>query len=102
MLRLMLQRSQVLDLYFIEARLKLIEIAAFLDRMDRAGGETDYRLAAFRGALNALNSSAPGDSRAEQVLLALSDPTTQPAESSRGKAASGAWDGSETQPPTTC
>ena len=92
MLPLMLQRSQVLDLYFIDARLKLVEIAAFLDRIDRAGGDVDFRLTAFRNALNSLTCSAPG-SRAEQVLLVLSDPTTEPAEASSCKAACGAWTG---------
>src|SRR5262245_29267097 len=44
-------RQQVLDLYFMEARAKLIDIAAFLDRVDCAQGEADFRLKAFRKAL---------------------------------------------------
>src|SRR5882762_8230554 len=47
-------RQQVLDLYFLDARFKLIELAAFLDRVDRAEGQTDFRLDAFRRALREL------------------------------------------------
>ena len=32
-------RQQVLDLYFLDARHKLIEIAAFIDRVNRADGK---------------------------------------------------------------
>ena len=31
-------RQQVLDLYFMDARFRLVELAAFLDRVDRAAG----------------------------------------------------------------
>ncbi len=37
-------RQQVLDLYFMDARFRLIELAAFLDRVDRAEGQADFRL----------------------------------------------------------
>ena len=43
-------RQQVLDLYFMDARCKLIELAAFLDRVERGDGDADFRLAAFRKA----------------------------------------------------
>jgi hypothetical protein len=84
-------RQQVLDLYFMENRAKLIDVAAFLDRVDRASGPADFRLEAFRGALRCLSDSAPG--RARNVLLALSDPTQQPIETAPGKGAVGAWPG---------
>ena len=86
-------RQQVLDLYFMDARFKLIELAAFLDRVDRAGGEADFRLDAFRAALHELDGGKP--ERAKQVLLALSDPTTAPIEKAPGKGAAGAWPGRE-------
>jgi hypothetical protein len=82
-------RQQVLDLYFMDARSKLIDLAAFLDRVDRASGEADFRLHAFREALQQLEKTEPG--RAAQVLLALSDPTTNPAPKALTKAACGAW-----------
>lgn len=84
-------RQEILDLYFMEARAKLIDIAAFLDRVDRSEGEADFRLAGFRRALKELG----GDSsqRARNVLLALSDPTPEPIPTATTKAASGAWSG---------
>jgi hypothetical protein len=86
-----LTRQQVLDLYFLAARHQLIEIAAFLDRVDRASGEADFRLEAFRAALRQLES-APAD-RAQAVLMAFSDPTTEPLPRAPGKGAMGAWPG---------
>ena len=82
-------RQQVLDLYFMDARHKLIDLAAFLDRADRAEGPADFRLDAFRQALRALDGGQP--ERAKQVLLAFSDPTTEPIEKAPGKGAVGAW-----------
>ena len=84
-------RQEVLDLYFMDARCKLIEIAAFLDRVDHAEGEPDFRLDAFRQAM--LSLSAPGKNRAEEVLVSLSDPTTVPVAKAPGKGACGAWPG---------
>lgn len=52
-------RQQLLDLYFMDARSKLIDIAAFLDRVDRGEGEADFRLAAFRKALEELQGREP-------------------------------------------
>jgi hypothetical protein len=82
-------RQQVLDLYFMDARFKLIELAAFLDRVDRAEGQADFRLDAFRTALRELAGGKPD--RAKQVLLSLSDPTTTPIDKAPGKGAIGAW-----------
>ena len=86
-------KQEVLDQYFIEVRAKLIEVAAFLDRVDRADGEEDYRIKAFREALKELDRAEP--ERAKQILLALSDPTTEPIPAAKGKSASGAWQGEE-------
>ena len=84
-------RQQVLDLYFMENRAKLIDLAAFLDRVDRAGGDADFRLNAFKRAMTELGNGQP--ERAKQVLLALSDPTTEPIAVAPGKGAVGAWPG---------
>jgi hypothetical protein len=86
-----MNRQQVLDMYFMEARAKLIDIAAFLDRVDRAEGEADFRLAAFRQALKELDSGTP--ERAKNVLLSFSDPSTEPIEKAPGKGAIGAFAG---------
>lgn len=85
-------RQQVLDLYFLAARHQLIEIAAFLDRVDRAEGEADFRLGAFATALRGLLEAPPGE-RAAAVLMAFSDPTTEPVPRAPGKGAVGAWPG---------
>jgi hypothetical protein len=81
-------RQQVLDLYFMEARSKLLDIAAFMDRMERATGEEDFRMKAFRKALESLDAKK---NRAEKVLLSLSDPSKAPIERATTKAASGAF-----------
>jgi hypothetical protein len=82
-------RQQVLDLYFMENRAKLIDIAAFLDRVERSTGAADFRWQAFRDALGCLVSDS--SHRAKDVLLSLSDPTTDPIEKAPGKGAVGAW-----------
>lgn len=86
---MIMTRQEVLDHYFMEARSKLIDLAAFLDRVDRAGGEADFRLTAFRKALRELGRKDPH--RAKHVLLALSDPTTKPIAKATTKAACGAF-----------
>ena len=85
-------RQEVLDLYFMDARCKLIDLAAFMDRVDRASGPEDFRMTEFRKALQAL--AAP-QSRAAQVLLTLSDPTTEPLPAATTKAACGAYPGAK-------
>jgi len=86
-------RDRVLDLYFMEARSKLIDLAAFLDRIDRAKGEDDFRIKALRKALKELDHAKP--ERAKRVLLSLSDPTTEPLPAAATKAAAGAWPGTK-------
>ena len=84
-------RNEVLDLYFIQARFQLVEVAAFLDRVERSEGAADFRLKAIEEAVAALNQT--GGSRAKKVLLSLSDPTQEPIPSATTKAACGAWPG---------
>ena len=60
----------------MEARAKLIDLAAFLDRIDRAEGQDDFRIKGFRRALAELQKTNP--ERAKRVLLSLSDPTAEP------------------------
>ena len=82
-------RVQVLDLYFMDARARLIDLAAFIDRVERASGEEDFRMRAFRDALSEL--SRPGIDHAEKALLRFSDPTTEPIAVAATKGACGAW-----------
>ena len=84
-------RRQILDLYFIEARSRLLDVAAFLDRVERASGEDDYRIEAFRKALEALCSAEPN--KAARALLTFSDPTTEPIPAAPMKGATGAYEG---------
>jgi hypothetical protein len=84
-------RQQVLDLYFLDARHKLVELAAFLDRVERATGADDFRLTAFRAALAEITGRKR--QKAKRVLLAFSDPTAKPVAQAPGKGACGAWPG---------
>jgi hypothetical protein len=98
-----MQRTELLNLYFLDARAKLIELAAFIDRINRAKGDGDHRLVAFMNALDVVahakiaaqeSSSSPCEaSLTEKVLFAFSDPTVEPAESAEAKSATGAWPG---------
>jgi hypothetical protein len=82
-------RQQVLDLYFLDARHKLVELAAFLDRAERATGPDDFRLQAFRTTLAKLNGKKKY--KAREVLLAFSDLTKTPVPKAESKGATGAW-----------
>ena len=82
-------KRQVLDLYFLDARHKLIELAAFLDRVERATGKDDFRLKAFRTAFGELTGKKKG--KAKWVLLTFSDPTTKPIAKATSKGACGAY-----------
>ena len=84
-------RQQLLDLYFMEARAKLIDLGAIIDRIERAAGDEDFRMKAFRSALSELSKSEA--QKAKRVLLSLSDPTTEPIAAATTKAASGAYPG---------
>jgi len=86
-----MDRSRITDLYFAEARSKLIDLAAFLDRIERSDGADDFRLKSLRAALRELG--APGPEKAKKILLLLSDPTKEPVPEAGAKPASGAWAG---------
>ena len=88
-----LTTSQLTDEYFIENRNRLLEIAAFLDRLDRADparSGRDFRMAAFTDALGILAGREPGYLRRIQLLL--SDPSTEPIAALDRKSARGAYD----------
>jgi hypothetical protein len=81
-------KKELLDLQFIEMRHKLIDLAAFLDRIDRHAGGEDYRLAALKKALPILLTEKPD--RARAVLEALSDQTPEIAQTAPFQGAFGA------------
>lgn len=82
----------VVDHGFIGVRAKLIEVAAFLDRVERHRVADDFRCAALRDAAALLVDGHA--ERARRILELLSDPSKDPEAVSSGKAALGAW-----QPP---
>lgn len=85
---------KALETYFIDNRARLLEIAAFLDRIDRyEGGDAarkDFRYRAFMQALQALTDGK--HDRAIEVQMIFSDPTTEPIESAIGLKAHGAFE----------
>ena len=89
---------ELVDEYFIENRTRLLEIAAFLDRLDRSDTslvDRDFRVRAFRDALRLLDAPAAPDesqTRVERIQHLLSDPTTEPLEKLDTKSARGAYD----------
>lgn len=84
----MLSKQELLDLQFIEIRHKLVEVAAFLDRVERHTGEPDFRLAALTDAVQVLSSDQPN--KAASILEALSDQSTALPESASFQGATGA------------
>ncbi|MDP3850059.1 MAG: hypothetical protein Q8Q59_06135 [Luteolibacter sp.] len=69
-------KQELLDLQFIEARHKLLDLAAFLDRVDRHAGAEDFRFSAMKSTLPILLEDRPD--RAKVILEALSDPSIEP------------------------
>jgi len=88
-----LAMKQILQEYFIENRTRVLEIAAFLDRLERAAdGEpasSDFRITALGRALAVLASNDPD--KIGQIQLIFSDPTTEPKAKLDTKSAAGAW-----------
>ena len=70
-----LTATQLVDEYFIENRNRLLELAAFLDRIDRADrriAASDFRMQVFQEGVAALSGGAPN--RLEHIQMLLSDP----------------------------
>ncbi len=91
-----LSPTELVDEYFIENRNRIIEVAAFLDRLDRADdrvASNDYRVAALNEAIAILGSGT--SSRVQDIQMLLSDPTTEPLPALDRKGAVGAWDRSK-------
>lgn len=86
-------REQVVDRYFMEHRAKLLDVAAFLDRIDRseapANTDEDFRVEAMQRAIQLLVDEK-GD-RAKRVLELFSDPTDTPIDVAPMKGADGAY-----------
>jgi hypothetical protein len=86
-----LSAKALVDEYFIENRTRLLELAAFLDRLDRADPAyalQDFRMKAFIEALDMLSKP----DRLDRIQMLLSDPTTEPLGALDRKSAIGAYD----------
>jgi hypothetical protein len=87
-----LTQRQLVEEYFIEHRTKILDLAAYLDRLDRArelDAQNDFRLTAFRQALQVL--SGPTGGRMQQIQMILSDPRSDLLDHLDRKSAFGAF-----------
>jgi hypothetical protein len=68
-----LTATEVLDREFLEVRARLIDVAAALDRIDRAEGsvKNDPRLDQIRRAVEVLAGDTPGRAERVQSLFSL-------------------------------
>lgn len=79
----------LVDHGFMDARSKLLDVAAFLDRVERHGQAGDFRVRALCDALPLLASGSSGRVRA--ILESLSDTTVEPIPAAAVQGAAGAW-----------
>lgn len=88
----LLSQQQLIDEYFMEMRAKLLDVAAFLDRLDRSverNAEDDFRMMAMRQALQMLAEQATD--RVSSLQMLFSDLTTEPLAELDRKSAFGAF-----------
>lgn len=79
----------LVDLGFMDSRSKLIDLAAFLDRTQKAGQDGDFRVQALKRAITLLSNDEP--QRAREVLLSFSDPSLEPIDKATIQGAIGAF-----------
>ena len=88
-----LTQRQLIDEYFMEHRVQVLDLAAFLDRLERArelDAGDDFRLRSIREALAVL-TDGEGD-RVQRVQMIFSDPRSELLEELDTKSAKGAFD----------
>lgn len=88
-----LTQRELIDVYFMDHRVQVLELAAFLDRLDRADAsdaEDDFRLRATREALGVL-TDGQGD-RTLRAQMIFSDPRSELLPELDRKGARGAYD----------
>ena len=83
-----------MELHFGDARSKVIELAAFLDRLERINPDAfeDFRMQGLFEAMRHLSRDG-GPDRAGKVLTTWSDTSAEPIEEAHTKAACGVWKG---------
>jgi hypothetical protein len=88
-----MSQRELIDEYFMEHRVQVLDLAAFLDRLDRARAADagdDFRLRSVRQALDVL-AGDEGD-RVQRVQMLFSDPRTELLDALDTKSAKGAYD----------
>ena len=91
-----LTQRELIDGFFMEHRAQIIDIAAYLDRLDRSvehDAEQDFRFSAIRKAMRELSSNEPG--RVQRILMHLSDPVVELMDTRDRQNALGAFPGLE-------
>ena len=84
--RLPLSAKELVDEYFIENRTRLLEIAAFLDRLDRADpGVRRRATSACRPSTRRSRTLGQPHDRLDRIQMLLSDPTTEPLAGARSQ-----------------
>jgi hypothetical protein len=68
-----LPAAQALDAYFLDARSRLLDLAAVLDRLDRGTGDVsaDPRIGRIREAVAVLAGNGPGRAAKIQQVFSL-------------------------------
>ena len=93
-----LSQRDLIEGFFMEHRAQIIDIAAYLDRLDRSlnhDAERDFRFLAIRKAMHELGSDEPG--RVERILMHLSDPVVELMDTRDRQNALGAFPQSESE-----
>jgi len=88
-----LTQRELVDEYFMEHRVQVLDLASFLDRLERAkelDAGDDFRLRSVREALAVL-ADGEGD-RVQRVQMIFSDPSTELLDELDQKSAKGAYD----------
>ncbi|MFP6762340.1 MAG: hypothetical protein VB858_01940 [Planctomycetaceae bacterium] len=71
-----LKAEQIFDHVFLETRARLLEVAATLDRLERAADadavESDFRMEQIRRGIDLIRNES--GNRAEQLQIVFSDP----------------------------
>jgi hypothetical protein len=80
--------TPLVDLQFIDARARVLDVAAFLDRIQRHGQTDDFRITALRRAIAELSSEDQG--RTRRILEILSDHSEEPIPAATTQSACGA------------
>jgi hypothetical protein len=99
-----MEADKILQKYFVENRSRLLDIAAYLDRIGRANSfgqvKEDFRWIAFKKSLQVLLSEE--ENRVEKIQEILSDPTQEPHDSSDKTNGKSAWGAFQSQNKIDC